>query len=184
MAGEGCERAVGEGAVSRGVDAAGRGTAAATRGAPASLAARVVASLVGVADAPPGSLLARYPELAEVRWRRGGLALRVGGWCLGRRTVAGITLGRTVFLERAVGWPPALLLHELAHVRQFAQARDFPLAYVWESLRRGYTRNRFEREADGFAAQVLAERPPVHDSRRGVPHDLAARRAGAVGEWG
>jgi hypothetical protein len=148
------------------------------------VARRVARALVGEADVPPDALLARYPELAEVRWRRGGLALRVGGWCLGRATVSGITLWRTVFLARTVGWPPALLLHELAHVRQFAQARGFPLAYVWESLRRGYTRNRFEREADGFAARVLAERAPAGDAAGAAPTDLATRRDAAPGEWG
>jgi hypothetical protein len=113
-------------------------------------------ALVGRAEALPPALVARYPELTEARWRRGGLALRVGGWCLGRSTVHGITLGRTVHLARGVGLPPGLLLHELAHVRQFAQDRSFPLRYAWESLRRGYARNRYEVEADAFADEALA----------------------------
>jgi hypothetical protein len=129
------------------------------RARPLRAVARLVRALVGRAEAPPEALVARWPELGEVRWRRGGLPLRIGGWCLARATVSGITFGRTVFLHDRVGWPPALLLHELAHVRQFARDRAFPLAYAWESLRRGYSANRFEVEADGFAAQVLAERP-------------------------
>ncbi|MDF1503824.1 DUF4157 domain-containing protein [Roseisolibacter sp. H3M3-2] len=121
---------------------------------------RVWRALVGVPAELPPALVARYPELARARWRRGGLPPRVGGWCLGRRTVAGITLGRTVFLAPAAPPGAALLLHELAHVEQFAGGRTFPLRYVWESLRRGYSRNRYELEADAFAARVLAERPP------------------------
>lgn len=134
------------------------------RGNPVGRAAHAaLALLVGRREALPAHLLARYPELAEARWRRGGLALRVGGWCLGRSTVHGITLGRTVHLAPGVGAPPGLLLHELAHVRQFARDRGFPLRYVWESLRRGYGRNRYELEADAFAARLLAERaaPPL-----------------------
>ena len=118
-------------------------------------------ALVGRPVTLPAELLQRYPELALVRWRHGGLPLRVGGWCLGRRTVAGITLWRTVFLADADGSAPALLLHEFAHVEQFGRGRAFPLRYVWESLRRGYPRNPFELEADAYAARILAERPPV-----------------------
>ena len=132
---------------------------------PLARAARAAAALlVGRREALPAELVARYPELAEARWRRGGLALRVGGWCLGQPTVHGITLGRTVHLAAGVGVLPGLLLHELAHVRQFARDRSFPVRYAWESLRRGYRRNRYEVEADAFAARVLAERtaaPPV-----------------------
>ena len=129
----------------------------------AGVARAAIALLVGRREALPAELVARYPELGEARWRRGGLALRIGGWCLGQSTVHGITLGRTVHLARGVGTPPGLLLHELAHVRQFARDRGFPARYAWESLRRGYSRNRYEVEADAFAARVLAERaaPPL-----------------------
>ena len=116
--------------------------------------------MIGRRIALPAALLARYPELADARWRAGGLPPRVGGWFLLRRTVAGITLGRTVWLARDTAHDPALLLHELCHVHQFARGRSFPLRYAWESMRRGYFRNRFEAEADAYARQVLAERPP------------------------
>jgi hypothetical protein len=121
-------------------------------------------ALLGRPETLPPALLERYPELADVRGRRGGLPPRVGGWCLGQRTVAGITLGRTVFLADAAALAPALLLHESAHVEQFGRGRAFPLRYVWESLRRGYLRNPYELEADAFAARVLAERPPTRAS--------------------
>lgn len=113
--------------------------------------ARLRAALVGRPLTLPPALVAAHPELAEARWRAGGLPLRVGGWCLGRSTVAGITLWRTVFLADPARASPALLLHELAHARQFARQRTFPLRYCWESLRRGYARNRYELEADAFA---------------------------------
>lgn len=144
--------------------AAANGTGRFVNG-PLMRAARAAATLLlGRRDALPADLVACYPELAEARWRRGGLALRVGGWCLGQATVHGITLGRTVHLHEGAGAPPGLLLHELAHVRQFARDRGFPIRYAWESLRRGYRRNRYEVEADAFAARVLAERaaaPPL-----------------------
>jgi hypothetical protein len=75
-----------------------------------------------------------------------------------QRTVAGITLGRTIFLAHEAFEDPALLLHELGHVRQFARDRTFPLRYAWESMRRGYAHNRFEAEAEAFARRLLAER--------------------------
>lgn len=107
----------------------------------------------------PDPLARRFPELRAVRWRVGGLPPRVGGWCLGRATVTGITLGRTVFLAPGAEWEPALLLHELRHVEQFSAVRAFPLRYVLESLRRGYRANRFERDADAFAAARLRAAP-------------------------
>ena len=109
-------------------------------------------------------LLDRYPELRDAHWREGGLPPRVGGWFLARRTVAGITLGRTVWLAPRITPHPALLLHELCHVRQFGRGRTFPLRYAWESIRRGYSQNRFEAEADAFARRVLAERPATAPS--------------------
>jgi hypothetical protein len=137
------------------------GAAGAIRRALSQVGGRTWRALLGRSIALPPSLLARYPELMQVRWRRGGLPPRVGGWCLGCRTVSGITLGRTVFLSDAAALAPALLLHESAHVEQFGRGRAFPVRYVWESLRRGYPNNPFELEADAFAARILAERPPV-----------------------
>ena len=117
-----------------------------------------IESVWGQPLALPPKLLAAYPMLAQARWRRGGLAPRVGGWCLGRATVSGIALGRTVFLAPDCALDPWLLLHEFAHVRQFAQAKAFPLRYLWQSLRHGYQANRFEQDANNFATRVLAER--------------------------
>lgn len=109
--------------------------------------------LIGRPFSLPASLLATYPELGEARWRRGGLALRVGGWCLGRRTVSGITLWRTIWLADDASVTPELLLHELRHVHQFQGDRAFPLRYLWRSVRHGYTDNPYESDARSYAAQ-------------------------------
>jgi hypothetical protein len=116
--------------------------------------------LVGARMALPAPLLERYPELAAARWRRGGLFVRIGGWCLGRATVSGITLGRTVWLAPHAPLEPELLLHELRHVHQFAADRAFPLRYVWRSLRHGYLRNPYEADARQFAASRVDDLPP------------------------
>ena len=133
------------------------------RGTLGRLVEPLIVPLLGRPIRLPDALLDRYPELADARWREGGLPPRVGGWCLGRRTVAGITLGRTIWLAPGVALHPGLLLHELCHVRQFGRGRTFPARYVWESMRRGYSHNRYEAEADAFARLVLAERPPERD---------------------
>ena len=112
----------------------------------------VASALVGTPDTVPDTLLRSYPELARARWRRGGLAVRVGGWCLGQRTVSAITLGHTIWLAPDVRPSEELLLHELRHVEQFEASAAFPILYLWESLRRGYVRNRFEVDARAYAA--------------------------------
>lgn len=120
---------------------------------------RVLRSLIGRPLQLPRRLLERYPVLAEASWRVGGLPPRIGGAFVGQRTVAGITLWNTVFLADGCVPSVELLLHELGHVRQFAARRDFPLRYIWESVRRGYHGNRFEREAQAFAEAELRRRP-------------------------
>lgn len=117
-------------------------------------------ALVGTRTTLPSSLLERYPELAQARWRSGGLPVRIGGWCLGRASVSGITLGRTVWLAPGVSFAPELLLHELRHVHQFASDRAFALRYVWRSLRHGYLRNPYEADARQFAASRVDGVPP------------------------
>lgn len=126
---------------------------------------RVLRPLIGRPLRLPPELMECFPALAEARWRVGGLPPRIGGVFVGQRTVAGLTLWRTVFL--ADGGVPSveLLLHELGHVRQFAARRDFPLRYIWESVRHGYDRNRFEREAQAFAEAELRR-------QRRLPPDL------------
>lgn len=111
----------------------------------------MIRTVLGSVVELPDALVARYPELREATWRRGGLPPRVGGWFLGRKSVAAITLWRTVFLAPEVAPHPELLLHELGHVRQFGGSIWFPLRYIWESARRGYSGNKYEHEAQAFA---------------------------------
>ncbi len=94
----------------------------------------------------------RYPELADAVYRRGGVPIRLGGWALGSSHVSGITLWRTIFLHRDARLDERLLLHELRHVHQFREAKTFPLRYLWQSLRRGYSKNPYEVDARRFAA--------------------------------
>ena len=122
---------------------------------PFALLKRARRETVGIPFALPQDVIYAFPELASVSWRQGGFPLRVGGWFLGRGSVAGITFGSTVFLSPAS--PPSLrlLLHELGHVRQYRRDKAFAIRYLWESVCRGYSRNRFELEADQFAEEVL-----------------------------
>jgi hypothetical protein len=118
-------------------------------------AADIVTTVIGRRIALPATLLARYPELHRVRWRRGGLPVNVAGWFLGQRSAAAITLWRTVFLATTVSMDAELLLHEFRHVQQFESSVSFPLRYLLESARRGYFANRFEVDARDYAAQRL-----------------------------
>jgi hypothetical protein len=115
----------------------------------------ILAALIGKKIQLPPSIVERFPELATVHWRRGGIPVRVGGLFLGRTSVAALTLWRTVFLGKSVRLDPELLLHELRHVHQFQASPAFPLLYVLESLLHGYERNRFEADARAYAAQQL-----------------------------
>ena len=112
----------------------------------------IIQALMGRPTTLSAEVLQRYPELARAKWRRGGLPVRVGGWCLGQRTVAAITLWNTIWLAPDLEPSVELLLHELRHVHQFEASRAFPILYLWESLRHGYVSNRFEADARQYAA--------------------------------
>lgn len=114
-------------------------------------------------------VLARFPELHGARFRAGGLPVRVGGWLLGRSRVDAVTLWRTVFVAREIEPSPELLLHELRHVQQFCGSRTFPFRYIWETIRRGYSGNLFERDARSFAASRVSDpaSPSSKDVQRG-----------------
>jgi hypothetical protein len=117
----------------------------------------IIRALIGRPTTLSDAVVARYPELARAKWRRGGLPVRVGGWCLGQRTVSAITLWRTVWLASDLDPSIELLLHELRHVHQFEASRVFPILYLWESVRRGYVGNRFEADARQYAAARVSE---------------------------
>jgi hypothetical protein len=119
--------------------------------------ARITAALIGRPAQLSEKVLARYPELGAAQWRRGGLPVRVGGWCLGQRSVSAITLWHTIWLAPELEPDVELLLHELRHVHQFQASRMFPVLYILESVRRGYLRNRYEIDAREYAARRVRE---------------------------
>lgn len=114
-------------------------------------------ALLGIPISLRQDMLIRYPELRAARFRSGGLPVRVGGWLLGRSRVDAVTLGRMIFVAREIEPSAELLLHELRHVQQFCESRTFPLRYIWETVRRGYFENLFERDARSFAARRVGE---------------------------
>lgn len=129
--------------------------------------AHIVSTLMGDAIPMPEKLAQEYPELTQLRLRRGGLPPRIAGLLLGRPTVAAITLWRTIFFARRTVLDAPLLLHELRHVEQFQERRTFPLHYIWESIQRGYHLNRYEVDARAYAARRLAQTvrtPPAEEA--------------------
>ena len=116
---------------------------------------RLSAALIGHRFQLPAELLREYPELAHARYRRGGLPVRVGGWALGTNTAAAITLWRTIFVAPETPITAELLLHELRHVHQFLESWAFPVRYLWQSIRYGYTRNAYEVDARRYSASRL-----------------------------
>lgn len=97
-------------------------------------------------ELPPGIPAESLPPGVTVR--SGRLLPVLGGW--GARLgapAAAVALRRTVVVHPRVPLTRRLLLHELAHVRQWEEDRLFPLRYAVETLRRGYRQNRYEREA-------------------------------------
>ena len=72
---------------------------------------------------------------------------------LGTKSVA-MVLGKTIHLHNttksAFLQDEKWVKHELCHIKQFKQHGyvGFIVKYLWESLRKGYYKNRFEVEAD------------------------------------
>jgi hypothetical protein len=77
---------------------------------------------------------------------------RLAAWKLNARQVA-IVIGHTIYLHNTskatflnnLRW----LRHELKHVQQFEEHGFLPfiVKYLWESMKSGYTNNRYEVEA-------------------------------------
>src|SRR5436853_6360353 len=116
---------------------------------------RLLAALIGQPMPLPAELLQQYPELTVAKYRRGGVPVRIGGWALGVSTAAAITLRRTIFLAPSTPATAELLLHELRHVHQFLESWAFPVRYLWQSIRYGYTRNAYEFDARRYSASRL-----------------------------
>jgi hypothetical protein len=121
------------------------------------LGARIFSALAGRKIKIPYALTDIYPELAEVSYRSGGLPVRIAGWALGRSSAEAITLWRTVFLNPRARVNAELLLHELRHVHQLSERKSFPLSYLWQSIRYGYSRNPYEIDARRYSALRLAQ---------------------------
>ena len=116
---------------------------------------RVAAGLIGERIQLPADLLARYPELGDASYRRGGLPVRIAGWALGMSSAAAITLWKTIFFAPTVRLDAELLSHELRHVHQFSEHKAFPVSYLWQSIRYGYSRNAYEVDARRYSASRL-----------------------------
>ena len=127
------------------------------------LGARIFSAIVGNKIDIPYALSDLYPELADASYRRGGLPVRIAGWALGTSTAEAITLWRTVFIEPHTPLSAELLLHELRHVHQFSERKSFPLSYLWQSIRHGYSRNAYEIDARKYSAQRLSQNAPDKD---------------------
>ena len=119
------------------------------------IVARLTSVLIGEPIQLPVELTQRYPDLAAVKFRRGGLPVRIGGWSLGTSSAAAITLWRTIFVAPGTALTAELLLHELRHVHQFSESWAFPFSYLWQSIRYGYTRNAYEVDARRYSATRL-----------------------------
>ena len=118
---------------------------------------RFVKALIGERIDLPTATVRRFPDLAQATYRRGGLPVRIAGWALGSSSADAITLWRTIFVSPRTALTPELLLHELRHVHQFLESRAFPISYLWQSIRYGYSRNAYEADARRYAAHRLAE---------------------------
>ena len=120
------------------------------------IGSRLSSALIGEAIELPPAMVRRYPELAQASYRRGGLAVRIGGWALGTSTAAAIALWRTIFVAPGTVLTAELLLHELRHVHQFSENWAFPVSYLWQSIRYGYSRNAYEVDARRYSASRLS----------------------------
>lgn len=118
---------------------------------------RIFAAIIGEKIDLPSELATSFPDLAQASYRRGGLPVRIAGWSLGTSSAAAITLWRTVFLGPSTTITAELLLHELRHVHQFLESRTFPVSYLWQSIRYGYSRNAYEVDARRYSALRLAQ---------------------------
>lgn len=97
-------------------------------------------------DSVPAGVVIRSGRLVP---RVGGLLARMGG------PAAAVTLGRNIVVHPDVSLTPALLAHELAHVRQWRDDPLFPVRYTLATLRHGYRDNPYEIEAREAVASAL-----------------------------
>lgn len=97
---------------------------------------------------PPG----KPWDKQSLRIRENSWFAKIAAWKLDARSVA-LVLGETIHLHgvsrREFLDDEAWVKHECCHIRQFQQHGffSFLLKYLWESIRNGYTNNKYEREA-------------------------------------
>jgi hypothetical protein len=127
------------------------------------IASRLISAVAGKKIEIPYAITDLYPELAAANYRRGGLPVRIAGWALGASSAEAITLWRTIFIDPSTPLTAELLLHELRHVHQFSERKTFPLSYLWQSIRHGYSRNAYEIDARKYSAARLAQNAPDKD---------------------
>lgn len=107
----------------------------------------LVGTVLGARMAPPEGL-AQGAVPPDVTLRQGRLVPWIGGVLAGMRApAAAVTLGRTIVVRPGVRLTPALLAHELTHVRQWRSDPLFPVRYAAATLRHGYRENPYEVEA-------------------------------------
>jgi hypothetical protein len=120
--------------------------------------AHLTAFLIGEKVNPPAGLDGDLPSRVVLRQGRllpwlGGLLARLG------EPAAAVTLGRTIVVNPGVRLSRSLLVHELAHVRQWERDALFPIRYSLATLRHGYHDNPYEVEARQQAAAATPHTP-------------------------
>lgn len=96
----------------------------------------------------------------DVVLRTGRFIPWLGGLLAGMKgSAAAVTLRRTIVVGPRTSLTPALLAHELAHVRQWRDDPLFPFRYSLAMLRHGYRNNPYEVEARQVEAATTRVQP-------------------------
>jgi hypothetical protein len=96
----------------------------------------------------------------DYKIRENSLIAKIAALKLGTSSVA-IVVGKTIYLHNTSKDSflanPRWVKHELAHIKQFAQYGFFGFisSYLWESIRHGYTNNKYEKEARAAEEDTL-----------------------------
>ena len=103
----------------------------------------------------------------EFNIRENSIWARIAAWKL-KSARAAIVFGKTIHLHNISRQQfladTRLMKHELCHVKQYAQHGFFPFLFMYlvESIKYGYTKNRFEveaREAEGQEPRFKIQEP-------------------------
>ena len=89
----------------------------------------------------------------NLKFRKVGRAMVINVWRIWpseiymQRKVRGLAVGSTILLSRFAD--ELTINHELVHIEQFQKVPlIFPLLYLIELVKRGYKKNKYEKEAD------------------------------------